>query len=282
MEITPHGPSMNYTVNGFPLSSEDAFKVFSNGLEINSLTTNNKTIVGAINEIKNDIVNIDLSDYLTKDEAEETYAKITDLSDYATKTEFNTLSQQVTNIDTRVGTLETNVTSNTTDITNIFASLNNVLSQLPNYPIEIVQDTFTNPAYFTQKEKYLLRSTPYSVDLSYVANVLQDIDLTDGTIEIVNINLSRDDVDIDFNGTPRHFYIPATVDFFDTNGDYASSQQITLDAEITTEMNSYDISVYFTGVISNTNQYTAIKFSDSIPYTGVNRTPEQNEVNPGL
>ena len=290
MEFTPHTPSMLYKTSGFPLSSEDAFKIFSNGLEINSLTTEHKTIVGAINELKYDIDNIDLSDYLTKAEAEATYAKITDLDDYVSESVYNTFVSSVTtglsNLDTRVTSLESRTTALEgrvltveNDIDTITDRLSDVIAELPNQPITINLDTFTNPAYFTQDEKYLLRSTPYSVDFSYLANVLQDIDPTDGILEVVNISLTRDTVDIDLNDSPRHFYIPATVDNFDSNGNFISTTPMTLDCELTQEMNGYDISVYVRGTISNVNQYTKLKFSGSVPYTGVNRRVEQSTPN---
>ena len=70
MEIVPHEPVMRYQVKGYPLNSMDAFIAYCNGTEIYSLPTNNKTIVGAINELKALIDNIDLSDYATKEELE--------------------------------------------------------------------------------------------------------------------------------------------------------------------------------------------------------------------
>lgn len=290
MEFTPHTPSMLYQTSGFPLSSEDAFKIFINGLEIDSLTTDAKTVAGAINELQYEIDHIDLSDYLTKAEAAETYAKITDLDDYVEGDVYNTFVNSATtaisNLDTRATALESRATALEgrvlqveNDIDTITGAISDILADMPNNPVTINLDTFTNPAYFTQDEKYLLRSTPYSVDFSYLANVLQDIDPTDDIIEVVNISLIRDAADIDLNDSPRHFYIPAMVDNYDANGNYLNSTPFTLDCELTQEMNGWDVSVYIRGTITGVNQYTKLKFSGSIPYTGTSRRAEQSTPN---
>lgn len=253
MEITPHSPSMNYVTSGFPLSSEEAFKLFANSLEIINLITTNKTIVGAINELKNALDNLDLSDYLTKDEAERTYA---------------TLSALQALID-RVAALELRADDTDTAIAEIETAIADIIAALPNIPATISVATFTNPAYFTQYAENILRTTPYSIDLSYDVNVLQDIDLADGTLEVINVTISTQDVEI--TDYPEHFYIPAVVDFYDANGDYESSQMVMLDGTMSDEMNAKDLSIYFTGEISNTNQYTKLRFSTCVPYSGTTR-----------
>lgn len=253
MEITPHAPSMNYVTSGFPLSSEEAFKLFANALEIINLTTTNKTIVGAINELKTAIDNLDLSDYLTKEEAEHTYATLTALQD---------LIDRITGLENRTDDIDI-------AIDEIKSSIADIILSLPNKPATISVATFTNPAYFTQYAENILRTTPYSIDISYDVNVLQDIDLADGTLEVVNVTISTQEVDI--TDYPEHFYIPAVFDFYDDNGDYTSSQMVMLDGAMTDEMNAKDLSIYFTGIISNINQYTKLRFSACVPYAGTNK-----------
>lgn len=254
MEITPHAPSMNYVTSGFPLSSEEAFKLFANALEIINLATTNKTIVGAINELKAALDNLDLSDYLTKEEAERTYATLSALQD---------LIDRITGLENRTDDIDI-------DIDEIKSSIADIILSLPNKPATISTVTFTNPAYFTQYAENIAETTPYSIDLSYDVNVLQVIDLADGTLEIVNVTLSTPLVEIvDY---PEHFYIPAVVDFYnDDDGGYESSQMIMLDCTMTDEMNAKDLSIYFRGIIDNVNEYTKLRFSACIPYRGRNK-----------
>lgn len=257
MEITPHTPTMNYTIDGFPLSSEDAFILYVNGLPIVTLNTENKTIVGAINELYDSIDNIDLSDYLTKTEAATTYP---------TKTEFNNYSSIVDNAINGLSNDVTRIDQSVQYISELAARVDEIVPP----PVGIAQATFTDPSYFTQKTRHLLRSTPYTLDVSYDVNILQDIDLSDGIIEVLNINFFTEHIVIVGDGSigaTQNFYIPAVINFYDNNGDYTSSQQIMLNAVMSTEQNSYDISIYIQGVIQNTNAYTTLSFSATIPIT---------------
>ena len=265
MEITPHEPVMRYEVKGYPLNSMDAFILFVNGTEIYSLTTNNKTIVGAINELKALIDGFDLSKYATKEEVDEKlkdYAKLTDLVNFVTSDEFNkfkeSIKADVNNHTVRIATLEG-------DISSIKAQLAEIIPKLPNDAIFHVLTTFTNPRYFKERTHWGTFTTDNYVAFSYDTTVEQSIQLEDGILEVININLLRN-VEVDFTKTPTHFFIPAVIDFYDDAGVYTKSQHVMLDAEWTIETNSYDISVYFKGIIENINEHTTIRFSGMIPY----------------
>ena len=262
MEIVPHEPVMRYQVKGYPLNSMDAFIVYCNGTEIYSLTTNNKTIVGAINELKALLDNIDLSDYATKEELE-AYAKLTDLDNYVTLTEYNTTIEQ---INAAIADLISRMTTAEGDIDTLQTDVENIKKKLPNDPLFHVNTVFTDPRYFTEKNFWGTFTTDNYVTFSYDINVVQDLQLEDGIIEVLNLNFLRNVV-LDFDKMPTHFYIPASVDFYDDNGVYTGSKQFMLDAEWTVEMNSFDLSVYFRGEIPNTNEHTTMKVSAVVPYT---------------
>ena len=261
MEIIPHEPVMRYQVKGYPLNSMDAFIVYCNGTEIYSLTTNNKTIVGAINELKALIDNIDLSEYATKEELED-YAKLIDLDNYVTLTEFNTTVEEINGI---IADLLARMTAAEGDIDTLQDDVEMIKGKLPNDPLYHVITVFTDPRYFTEKNYWGTFTTDNYITFSYDINVLQDLQLEDGIIEVLNLNFLRNVV-LDLDVMPQHFYIPASVDFYDDNGVYTGSKHFMLDAEWTVEMNSFDLSVYFRGEIPNTNEYTTMKVSAVGPY----------------
>lgn len=258
MEIVPHEPVMHYTVEGYPLSSMDAFIVYANGTEIYSLTTDNKTIVGAINELKAQIAGIDLSDYATIAMLED-YAKLSDLDNYVTVDVFNETVSTVNNLSERLTTAESN-------ISNLQSEVSDIKDRLPNAAIQHVLTTFTNPSYFTAKNSWGEFTTDNYITFSCDVNVMQSIQLEDGILEVLNINYLRNVV-LDFEKMPTHFYVPATVDYYDDNGVYTMSKHFTLDCEWTTEANSFDLSVYFRGEIPDVNDNTVMKISAMIPYS---------------
>lgn len=256
MEIIPHEPVNNYEVDGFPLSSIEAFIVYVNGVQICSLKTTNKTIVGAINELWDMIQNLDLSDYVKQDA-------------------FKALQKVVEGIEDDITDIRGDIVDIRADITRIDKTLDNhetrikdletaIGDKLPNAPLNVVNVTFTDPRYFDNGEKMATTSDNF-LTVSANGQVLQSIQLEDGIIELLNVNLNRNQ-DVDFDRTPKHFYVPMAIDHFDSSGNFQKRETVMIDAEWTVEMGSYDVSFYFRGTIEDVNQYTKFHLTSMIPY----------------
>lgn len=238
MDIVPHYPIEKYNVEGFPLSSLEAFILYVNGAEVYSLETDNKTIVGAINELLADINGIDLSPYATWEA----------LEDYATKAEL----QQVQG---EVNALTLIVNQHTTQIADLRTDVDMLIAKLPPDPLTFVLASNTNPRYWAATAKAPVVHS-CDVGLTQEGEFIQSVDLTDGILEIMNYTFADNVVlkdydgnEVDSNNTP-HFYIPMTVDYYDSNNNYTGSDHFTLDGTWTREMGAYDLSVYFRGVVT--------------------------------
>lgn len=256
MEIVPHDPVMQYEVKGYPLNSMDAFVLYANGTEINSLKTTNKTVVGAVNELKDQIDNLDLSDYVTKKELE------SELEQYIQLSEFTALSGTVDRIDGELTTAKNDISTLQTDVQNI----KNELDSIPDN-LKISLTTFTNPAYFTLKSHWGEGTSNNYVTFSYTIQVHQNINPVDGILELFNMNFLRNiELDFEQGAMPSKFFVPATVVWYNNNGEFLRSSQITLTCDWSVELNSYDLSVYFRGEIPDVGDDTEINVSASIPY----------------
>lgn len=269
MDIIPHYPIERYTVEGFPLSSLEAFILYANGAEIYSLITENKTIVGAINELKKLFDNIDLSDYVTQDQLDD-YAKLTDLDGLATKEELAQLQGEL-------NSLLSIVNNHTTQIGDLRNDVDSILSRMPNEPLTFVLASNTNPRYFAAQVPGV-PTTPYNFHVTHEGEFVQDTQLEDGILEILNLTFADnirlyDDKGevIDGNSTP-HFYIPMTVDYYDSANVYQGSECFMLDGQWSLEMGAYDFSIYFRGVVNIPDGGRAhYKFSAVVPYNGKNK-----------
>lgn len=269
MDIVPHYPIERYTVEGFPLSSLEAFILYANGAEIYSLITKSKTIVGAINELKQMFDDLDLSGYATKEDLED-YAKLTDLEDLARKEDIAQLQAQVNAILSIVQRHEE-------EIANLRSDVDGLLAKQPNDPLILSLVSNTNPRYFaaTVPDVHI---TPYSFNLTHEGDFVQSTQLADGILEILNITfvdnvrLYEDNGEpIDSRSTP-HFYIPMAVDYYDANDNFTGSDNFMLDCQWSAEMGAYDMSIYFRGVVDIPNNGRAhYKFSAFIPYNAKNK-----------
>lgn len=254
MDIVPHYPIEKYNVEGFPLSSLEAFILYVNGAEIYSLETDNKTIVGAINELLADINGIDLSPYATWEA----------LEDYATKAEL----QQVQG---EVNALTLIVNQHTTQIEGLRTDVDMLIAKLPPDPLTFVLSSNTNPRYWAATAQNPAVNN-FGFGITQEGEFIQSTDLSDGILEILNLTFADNVVLKDFNGnevdsnnTP-HFYIPMTVDYYDSNNNYTSSEHFMLDGTWTREMGAYDFSIYFRGVVTIPSGGRAhYKFSANVP-----------------
>lgn len=254
MDIVPHFPIEKYNVEGFPLSSLEAYILYANGAEIYSLQTDNKTVVGAINELLADINAIDLSPYATKE----------DLENYATK-------QELQQVQGQVNALTQIVSTHTTQITQLREDVDMLIDKLPPDPLTFVLASNTNPRYWAATAKPPVVHS-CDVGLTQEGEFIQSVDLTDGILEIMNYTFVDNVVlkdyegnEVDSNNTP-HFYIPMTVDYYDSNDTYLRSENFMLDGTWTREMGAYDLSVYFRGVVTIPNGGRAhYKYSACVP-----------------
>lgn len=257
MDINPHAPQMNYTADGFPLSSEDAFKLYARSEEFESLTTDDKTIIGALNEL-----NAKSDNYVE-----------------------NVKTVEISTLETDSKTVAGAINEHETDITNLRlqeSSLNNRVSQLEVDVEDLKQDkltftdaVFTNPNYFTGNDNAPLIVTEHYVAVSYVADVEQDIQYTDGEVEVININLSQT-ATLDLVNMPTSFYIPARITYFDSNEHFVKNVSTLLEARWEHGQNSYDISIYLHDEIDNNGSTTKPKlfFSGVIPYVSIKTLEE--------
>lgn len=260
LDIVPHKPVMEYQVEGFPLSSLEAFVLYANAAEIYSLLTNHKTIVGAINELWGILDAIDWDNYVTIDM----------LDDYVTWPAFNALKDDVTN-------LTLTVNNHTTLIGKLREDVDYLFTKLPPDPLIFVLSSNTNPRYFSA-----VAQTPhvnnYGFGITQEGDFVQSTTLADGILEILNLTF-KDNVilrdfagnEVDSNNTP-HFYIPMTVDYFDSNSNYTGSDHFMLDGTWSREMGAYDFSIYFRGVVTiPENGRAHYKFSANVPVNTIAR-----------
>lgn len=258
MDIIPHYPIERYTVEGFPLSSLEAFILYANGAEIYSLITENKTISGAINELKKYI-----DKCATKEELEN-YATLEDLEDYATKEEVNQVQSQVNALTVTVQQHETKINTLTDNV-------NKLLEQVPADPLTVSLVSNTNPRYFSTTVSPV-KSTFHNITITQEGDFIQNTDNSDGILEILNITFVDNSVLCDNEGnevsstnTP-HFYIPMSVDYYNQSNEYINSDIFMLDCTWTREMGAYDLSIYFRGVVEIPNGGKAhYKFSAYVP-----------------
>ena len=263
LDITPHYPIQKYNVEGYPLSSLEAFILYANGAEIYSLITENKTLVGAINELKKLFDNIDLSQYVTHDELQD-YAKLQDLLKYATK-------EQLEQLKTEVTELTTVVNNHTSQIDNIQRLIREIIAQLPPGILTFVLASNTNPRYFATTVAPV-HVSPYNFNVTQEGELIQDIQLSDGILEILNLTFADNvtlcndaGIPIDSTMTP-HFYVPMTVDYYNSANEYTGSDNFMLDGQWSREMGAYDFSIYFRGAITIPEGGRAhYKFSANVP-----------------
>lgn len=265
MEITPHYPNPDYLVTDYPVDGENAFVLYVNGVEINTLKTNMKTIVSAINEIWDIVGTLNIDDLVTKDELQ--YA----IRDFVTKdnmenfvnTEIDKVNDSINEVKSDLADVGNQVETNKGDIAGLKTDVSDLQKKVTE-PLFYIQTVFTNPAYFTVVNDYGAFSAPDYVAFSYEGNVEQDIQLTDGIIEVLNINLNRN-IELDYDKMPHNFYIPMTVEHYDESDNFISADIYTAECEWSLEMNGYDISVYFKGAIT-VGEKSHFKISGVIPY----------------
>lgn len=262
LNIVPHNPVMKYQVEGFPLSSLEAFILYANGAEIYSLNTDNKTLVGAINELKLNLDSIDLSNYVTQDQLDD-YATIDMLKDYATK-------EELAQVQSEVNALTLIVNNHTTIINELQEDVDKLKAKVPD-PLTFVLASNTNPRYFATTVAPV-HSSPFNINVTQEGEVIQDIDLNDGILEILNLTFADNVQLCNDAGTPidstmtPHFYIPMAVDYYNSSNVYTGSDNFMLDGTWSREMGAYDLSIYFRGVISiPTGGRAHYKFSANVP-----------------
>lgn len=260
MKITPHNPVQRYLASDFAQTELfqflDALKAFLNEMDWDSFATKEELevvstkvdlleeqlddLAGDISEIRTDIVDLrgDIADIR---------------SDLVT----------ITNLITQIQNQITDVRAE------LLARIEALEAQMPNEPLDLVMYTFTNPDYFysdgQNTEYFNLATTDNFVSVSITGSVLQDTDLSDGILEVINLTFDQN-VNIDFSKTPNHFYAVMGVEHFDTNNVFVKQDTYMVDCELTQEMSAYDISVYFQGVIANTNANTKFHLSFVFPY----------------
>jgi len=259
MEIKPNTPSMNYNVLGFPMSTEDAFALLARSLNFDDLDTDAKTIISAINEL---------------------VASADDFVENVNETTVNTLTTTNKTVSGSINETYDLAMDNKGDISDINEELRYIdldIEEIKSHikpELTLSEVTYTNPAYFTGDAEPVIVNDDY-VAISYTADVEQDIQYSDGELEVININL-RQTATLDLtNGMPANFYIPARVTYFDSNGDFVKNVTTLLEARWEQGQNSYDISIYLHDVIDNTGSTTRPKlaFSGIIPYVAMNVTP---------
>ena len=267
MDILPHFPFIEYEATNFTINEFLKFLM----------------------ELKEAIENLDLSDYVKKEDFNKLKEEVdsikddldlinstlekkiedleNDLSD--TKKELNELQDELEDYKLEVSAEIDEIRSLIDSLKDEIDTRISNIEKWINEPIGIVQVTFTNPAYFyasrETNEYYNYWSNMSCIGVSFTGDVKQDIQITDDVLEIVNVTLNRN-VELDLRKTPNHFYVPMGVDIFDDEGNFIRCDVYMIDAELSIETNSYDISFYFHGEIEGVNEYTKFHLSANIPY----------------
>lgn len=261
MEINPIAPSMNYTADGFPLSSDEAFKLYARTEEFESLKTDDKTIIGAINEL------VEGTDKFVENVEETSINGLTTTSK-TVEGAINELDASLKATDLTVGEIQGDVTALQSDV----SSLSTVVEGLVKPTLTLNEVSFTDPNYFKAKgtQPPVIVNDDY-VAFSFVCTVEQDIQYTDNNVEIVNLNFN-DSAVVDLTKMPTSFYIPARITYFDNNGDFVKNVSTLLEARWEQALSSYDISVYLHDVVDNNGSTTKpeIYFSGIVPYIATN------------
>ena len=229
MEILPHIPVDNYNATNFSLTEWQEFLF------------NLKTVLDGI----------DFSDYATKEDLDALAAELIALRE--------SINARIDSTDESINSINSSISDINTQISNILSEISGIKSKLPTDSLNIINTTFTNPRYFwassLDHEHYNVGVSTNLVAFSFFGIVGQEIDLDDERLEIVNISLTKN-VNIDFNTTPNHMYFTLYVDYFEGEK-YTHSESFPVDAELSSEINSYDISVYFKGgTIAGVNDTT--------------------------
>ena len=239
MEILPHIPVDNYNATNFSLTEWQEF------------LSNLKTILDGI----------DFSDYATKEDLDALSAELIALRE--------SINARIDSTDASIDSINSSISDINTQISNILSEISGIKSKLPTDSLSIINTTFTNPRYFwassLDHEHYNVGVSTNLVAFSFFGIVGQEVDLNDERLEIVNISLTKN-VNIDFNTTPNHMYFTLYVDYFE-DGKYTHSESFPVDAELSSEINSYDISVYFKGgIIAGVNENTKFRLCGVVPY----------------
>ena len=258
MVIEPNTPQMNYTVDGLPMSSKDAFKMYARTEEFDSLHTEDKTVIGALNELADNQCKCDfVEDVNTK-----TIVAL-QTTDKTVAGAINENKEDIDNLLTRVGAVEEDVEELTTTVESLVKD-----------KLTLVEAVFTNPNYFTEVVTEA-GTAPVIVNenyvaISYRASVEQDLQYTDGEVEVINISLNAT-ATLDLQKMPTTFYIPCRINYFDNYGDFVKNESKLLEARWEQAMGGYDISVYIHDTIDNNESTTKpeMSFSGIIPYTSV-------------
>ena len=243
MEILPHIPVDNYNATNFSLTEWQEF------------LSNLKTILDGI----------DFSDYATKEDLDALSTELIELRE-SINARIDALSKST---DESIDSINSSISDINTQISNILSEISGIKSKLPTDSLNIINVTFTNPRYFwassLDHEHYNVGVSNNLVAFSFFGIVGQEVDLDDERLEIVNISLTRN-VNIDFNTTPNHMYFTLYVDYFE-NEKYTHSESFPVDGELSSEINSYDISVYFKGgIIAGVNENTKFRLCGVVPY----------------
>lgn len=239
MEILPHIPVDNYNATNFSLTEWQEFLF------------NLKTVLDGI----------DFSDYATKEDLDALAAELIALRE--------SINARIDSTDESINSINSSISDINTQISNILSEISGIKSKLPTDSLNIINTTFTNPRYFwassLDHEHYNVGVSTNLVAFSFFGIVGQEVDLDDERLEIVNISLTRN-VNIDFNATPNHMYFTLYVDYFEGEK-YTHSESFPVDAELSSEINSYDISVYFKGgIIAGVNENTKFRLCGVVPY----------------
>lgn len=283
MVIEPNTPSMNYTVDGIPMSSEDAFKMYMNSVEFESLTTDQKTIINAINEVDGKCADLDSR----LDEAEEDIAGLAedianiDILGVINETVNTAFTGDLAGMTTK-GAIDAAYDKGVEALAAAGTALDNDFvtfkKSLTAPGINLVEAVFTNPSYFTEVSSQPYIVNPHYVAISMKAKIKQDIQYSDNELEVVNVNFSDNTytfapnktatIALDLAHTPREFYIPARVVFYDSNGDFVRNQNTLLLARWEQAQGGYDLSIYLHDEIDNNGSTTEpdLLLSGNIPY----------------
>lgn len=265
MDINPHYPIERYTVEGFPLSSLEAFRLYVMSEEFQTLTTDDKTIIGAINELKYAIDNFDLDGYATTAWVTEYVTGL--LDGYVTTVTFAAL-------ESRVDTLETTVAGHTTALADLDSRVTVLEGRCPE-PITFVLSSNTNPRYFTASNPAVV-TTSHHFHFTHQGEFVQSTDYNDGILEIMNFTfadnvhlVTNDGTPVDSN-TNEEYYIPMLLEYFDSNNAFVNSKTVMLTGIWSREAGGYDFSVYFRDTVTiPTGGKVVYKFSGVIPYNSV-------------
>lgn len=254
MVIEPNTPQMNYTVDGLPMSSKDAFKMYARTEEFDSLHTEDKTVIGALNELADNQCKCDFVEDVT--------TKTIVALETTNKTVAGAINENKEDIEsllTRVGAVEEDVEELTTTVESLVKD-----------KLTLVEAVFTNPNYFTGVATRPVIVNENYVAISYLASVEQDLQYSDGEVEVINLNLNAT-ATLDLQNMPTTFYIPCRIRYFDNNGDFVKNESKLLEARWEQAMGGYDISIYIHDTIDNNGSTTKpqMSFSGIIPYTSV-------------